>query len=239
MSARITAVSAFFLKAPVARSFSASAVRGSHTHRTAVLVRVDAGGTSGWGETFPALGSPSEPILEHVRTVLAPALLGGEALAVRDLNLTMRRASRGMGTGAIRGISAIDVALWDLRGRLLGQPVCGLLGARPGASFPAVATAVFYPAEADDPAPRVDEARGHAAAGFRGVKVKVGGLSPERDLAHVEAIRHALPDGVMLCTDANSGYPLRTALQMARGLAALGTYWFEEPIPIDDVEGYR
>jgi D-galactarolactone cycloisomerase len=230
MTASIAAISAFLLQAPVVRSFSASAVRGGHTHRKAVLVRVDAGGVSGWGETFPALGSPSEPILEHIRTVLAPALLDGDPLAVRDLNTAMRRASRGMGTGAIRGISALDIALWDLRGRLLGQPVCRLLGAQPGATFPTVATAVFYPPEADDPGPRVDDARRHVAAGLRAVKVKIGGLSPERDLAHVEQIRRALPEDVMLCADANSGYALRTALHVARGL---------EAFPIEDVEGYR
>jgi D-galactarolactone cycloisomerase len=241
MRARITAVSALLLKAPVTAAFSASAVRGRHTARTAILVRLDTdAGTSGWGETFPALGSPPEVILDSIRTVLGPRLLGADPLPVRDLNAEMRRAARGMGTGVMRGISALDIALWDLRGRLLGQPVCRLLGASPNGRFPAVATAVFY-ASPDTAAvqPRVEAALRHRAAGFRGIKVKVGGLDPARDLEHVERIRAALPDDVMLCADANSGYLLRTALVVARGLAALRTYWFEEPIAIDDLEGYK
>ena len=241
MRARVTSVSAFLLKAPVTDAFSASAVRGRHTHRTAILVRLDTdAGVSGWGETFPALGSPPEAILDSVRGVLAPRLIGADPLPVRDLNAEMRRVARGMGTGVMRGISALDIAAWDLRGRLLGQPVCRLLGASPNGKFPAVATAVFYASpDAAAVEPRVEAATRYRAMGFRGVKVKVGGLDPTRDLEHIAKIRAALPDDVMLCADANSGYLLRTALVVARGLAALRTYWFEEPIVIDDVEGYK
>jgi len=241
MGARVTSVSTFLLKAPVTAAFSASAVRGRHTSRTAILVRLDTdAGVSGWGETFPALGSPPEAILDSVRGVLAPRLIGADPLPVRDLNAEMRRAARGMGTGVMRGISALDIAAWDLRGRLLGQPVCRLLGASPNGKFPAVATAVFYASpDAASVEPRVEAATRYRAMGFRGVKVKVGGLDPTRDLEHIAKIRAALPDDVMLCADANSGYLLRTALVVARGLAALRTYWFEEPIVIDDVEGYK
>ncbi len=241
MPARVTSVSVFLLKAPVTAAFSASAVRGRHTYRTAILVRLDTdAGVSGWGETFPALGSPPEAILDSVRSVLAPRLIGADPLPVRDLNAEMRRAARGMGTGVMRGISALDIAAWDLRGRLLGQPVCRLLGASPNGKFPAVATAVFYASpDAASVEPRVEAAARYRAMGFRGVKVKVGGLDPTRDLEHVAKIRGALPDDVMLCADANSGYLLRTALVVARGLAALRTYWFEEPIAIDDIEGYK
>lgn len=240
MPARIAAVSVYLLKARVAAMFSASAVRGGHTHRAAILVRVESdAGLSGWGETFPALGSPPETILETLRSVLAPALLGADPLPVRELNARLRRAARGLGTGAMRAISALDVAVWDLRGRLLDQPVCGLLGVSPTGRFPAVATAVFYGPEPADAGPRVEAACRHAEAGFKGIKIKVGGLSPSQDLEHAERIRGVLPDGVMFCADANSGYLPRTALTVAQGLAALGTYWFEEPIPIEDVEGYR
>lgn len=240
MSARVVAVTAILLKSPVSTVFSASAIRGNHTHRMAVLVRLDTdAGVQGWGETFPALGSPPEAILETVRTVLGPRVLGLDPIAIRDVNIDLRHAARGMGTGVMRGISALDIALWDLRGRLLGQPVCRLLGASPGSSFPAVATAVFYSQDPIDTGPRLETAMRCQEMGFRGIKVKVGALSPDQDLNHVEKIRQMLPNDVMVCADANSGYLLRTALTVARGLASLGTYWFEEPIPIHDVEGYR
>lgn len=240
MSARVVAVTAILIKSPVGAVFSASAMRGSHTHRMAVLLRLDTdAGVQGWGETFPALGSPPEAILENVRTVLGPRVLGIDPIPIRDVNIDLQHATRGMGTGVMRGISALDIALWDLRGKLLGQPVCRLLGARPGRHFPAVATAVFYGQDPSDTGPRLEAAMRYRDMGFRGIKVKVGGLSPDQDLSHVEKIRRMLPTSVMLCADANSGYLQRTALTVARGLAALGTYWFEEPIPIHDVEGYR
>src|SRR3970040_7585 len=88
---RVTAVSAFLLKVPVTAAFSASAVRGSHTHRTAIFVRLDTdAGVSGWGETFPALGSPPEAVLDSVRSVLAPRLIGADPLPVRDLKREKR-----------------------------------------------------------------------------------------------------------------------------------------------------
>jgi D-galactarolactone cycloisomerase len=240
MPARIVAVSAYSLKAPVAERFSASVQRGHHTHRTAILVRIDTdAGVSGWGETFPALGSSPAILLETLRTVLAPWLLGVDPLPVREIHAGLRRAARGLGAGAVRAISALDIALWDLRGRLLGLPVCTLLGGGTHRRFPAVATAVFYGPDPADAGPRVETALRYREAGFKGIKIKVGGLSPDQDLAHVTRIRSALPAEVMVCVDANSGYLLRTALAVARGLAALGTYWFEEPIPLEDIEGYR
>jgi D-galactarolactone cycloisomerase len=143
-----------------------------------------------------------------------------------------------MGTSAQRLVSAVDTALWDLRGHILGQSAARLLGGRSVGRFPAVATAVFYPPEADAQSTRVDVARKLADEGFKAVKVKVGGLPPARDIAHVLAIREALPPDVMVCVDANSGYLPRTALAVGRQLSGANVYWFEEPIAIDDVRGY-
>jgi D-galactarolactone cycloisomerase len=214
---RIERVAVYFLRAPVRQAFSASAVRGRHTHRTAILVRLDTDeGLSGWGETFPALASPPGPILEVLRGVLAPAVLGADPLLIREVNTRLRQAVRGMGTGVWRALSALDVALWDLRGRALRQPVCQLLGVRPGGQFPAVATAVFYGPEPSDLAPRLEVTALYRERGFCGIKIKVGGLSPAADLHHAEGIRSQLPSDVMLCADANSGYALRTAPRAGR-----------------------
>jgi D-galactarolactone cycloisomerase len=239
VSPRVTAVTSYLVEAPVQQSFSASAVRGKHTNRSAVLVRVAAeGGEVGWGETFPTLSSPGSSLLRDLGDVLSPALIGRDPLAPGDAIAAVQRAARGMGTSAQRLVSAVDVALWDLRGRILGQSVARLLGGRSAGRFPAVATAVFYPPEADDLAARVEIARRLADDGFRAVKVKVGGLPPMRDVAHVLAIRQALSADVMVCMDANSGYLPRTALAVGRHLTGANIYWFEEPVAIDDVDGY-
>jgi D-galactarolactone cycloisomerase len=236
---RITSVTSYLVEAPVQQSFSASAVRGKHTGRSAVLVRVQCdSGKIGWGETFPTLTSPGRSLLRDLGEVLSPALIGQDPLAPGEALAAVQRAARGMGATAQRLVSAVDVALWDLRGRILGQSVARLLGGRSSGRFPVVATAVFYPPDADDLSARVEVARKLADEGFRAVKVKVGGLPPTRDVAHVLAIRQALPLDVMVCVDANSGYLPRTALAVGRRLSGADIYWFEEPVAIDDVDGY-
>lgn len=232
----ISAVEVYPLRAEVAEPFSASVAVGSHTHRTVFLVRVLAtDGTEGWGETRGSLKS-----LAHVvRTALTPVIVGQDALATRDRWRELSRAARDLGDIGARALSAVDMALWDLRGRALGVPVAELLGGRAEGRFPAVATAVFYPPRKEDAGPRVDLARRYGDEGFRAIKMKIGGLSPAADLRHVAAIRDAIGETRMLAVDANTAYTMPLALRMAHGLADLQVHWFEEPLSLDDVAGYR
>ena len=113
----------------------------------------------------------------------------------------------------VAAISAIDIALWDLRGKLLGQPVSVLLGGRRRERVKVYATGMYF-IETDDLAGKLaDEAQMYAAQGFRAVKMKVG-LGVETDLRHTRAVRRAIGDDVDLMVDANHGYSLNEALRL-------------------------
>jgi D-galactarolactone cycloisomerase len=232
---KIATVDVFPLRAEVAEPFSASVAVETHTQRSIFLVRVRSDeGVEGWGES-----RGSAKLLRAAVSALTPALLGQDPLLTRDRWQALRRGARDLGSIGARAMSALDMALWDLKGRALGRSVADLLGARSEGQFPAVATAIFYPPKKDDPERRAALAAEYVAGGFRAVKVKVGGLSPARDLAHVAAIREAVGSQTMLAVDANCGYTRRTAVQMAPKLAEAGVHWFEEPLPLDDVAGYH
>jgi D-galactarolactone cycloisomerase len=232
---KISGVDAFPVQARAEIPFAASVAVGTHTFRSSLLVRVQTDdGLEGWGETH----GPLEVLAVGVEKALAPALLGKDPLPTRRRWQDMQQAARLLRAGLIRGISAVDMALWDIKGQILGQPIAVLLGAAPGGRFPAEGNSIFYPSQGDPIGARVEWAQRFAAAGFRGIKVKIGGLSPDEDLRHVAAIREALDPSVMLAVDANCGYETRTAIYMAQRLAALGVYWFEEPLPLEDVAGF-
>src|SRR5690606_13229311 len=133
-----------------------------------------------------------------------------------------------------RAYSAIDTAMWDLKGRVLGQSVSEMLGARADGRFPAVATAIFYGNPVEDLGFRIDMTMRQVEAGFQGVKLKIGGVDPRTDLQHVERLRAEVPDQVMLAVDANSGCTPRTSAVYGRALQDMGVYWLEEPMPLED-----
>lgn len=236
----ITQIDIIEVIAAIDAPFTASVVRGKHTQRKAVLVKLtNDGGLIGWGETFQALAGPQSALIGVMRDVVAPLAIGHDEFEIAEFWRRARQAGRGYGDLLTRAASAFDMAFWDLKGKVLGQSVSTMLGASPTGSFPAVATAIFYGADAGDLAFRESSVRAQLDAGYTAIKLKIGGLEPSADLRHVERIREITPDDVVLAVDANSGCLPRTAGMLARGMEDLGIYWFEEPFPTGDVESYR
>ena len=200
--------------------------------RPMLLVRVtDAGGASGWGEVwcnFPGVGAEHRARL--IDSVLAPLLVGrtfeDAAAAFRELTaatevLALQCAEPGPFAQAIAGL---DTALWDLSGRLAGAPLWRLLGGTEP-SFGVYASGL------NPQAPEVLAARRHAE-GYRAFKLKIG-FGAERDLANLAALRETLGPDVRLMVDANQGWSLDAALDMAPRLEAFGLDWLEEPLRAD------
>jgi D-galactarolactone cycloisomerase len=236
----ITQIDIIEVIAAIDAPFTASVVRGKHTQRKAVLVRLTTdAGLTGWGETFQALAAPQSPLIAVMRDVVAPLALGRNELEIAEFWREARQVGRGYGDLLIRAASAFDMALWDLKGKTLGQSLSTMLGAAPTGSFPAVATAIFYGADAGDLGFRESSVQQQLDAGYSAIKLKVGGLEPHADLRHIERLRAITPDEVMLAVDANSGCLPRTAGMLARGMEDLGIYWFEEPFPTGDTDSYR
>lgn len=198
---------------------------------TLVLVRINAGGASGIGYTYADTATAA-----LIRDKLAPLLHGRDALSINARWQDMAIAIRNLGRPGIcsMAISAVDVALWDLKGKLLNVSLAALLGpARP--AIPVYGSGGFtsYAEE------RLQRQLGDwANSGMRYVKMKIG-RDPAHDLARVRAAREAIGPGAELFVDANGSYTRKQALAFAHDFAQHDVTWFEEPVSSDDLAGLR
>ena len=194
-----------------------------------VVVHARAGGRAGLGYSYahPAAG-------EVVATVLSEVVAGRDAFATPAAWQAMAVAVRNIGRPGIASsaIAATDMALWDLKARLLGLPLVDLLGrAREGIAVYGSGGFTSYGL------PRLREQLGAwAAAGMCFVKMKIG-REPKRDPERVAAARDAIGPEVELFVDANGAFAPSEARGTARRLEGLGVTWFEEPVSSDDLAG--
>jgi L-alanine-DL-glutamate epimerase-like enolase superfamily enzyme len=209
---------------------------GRAVKRDAVVVRVTTDdGLTGWGEAHH--GRAPGSVAHLINTTLRQLVLGMEAsdvVGVWARVYKMQLGSHGMGAAAAIGLSGIDMALWDLRGKAAGWPLYRLLG---GASRPIPAYAGGVSLGWQEPASLVEEARALVAQGYRALKLRIGD-TPERDLERVAAVRKALGDDLVILTDANTGYTVGDARRAIPGLDAHGVGWLEEPFPAHDHRSY-
>jgi D-galactarolactone cycloisomerase len=205
--------------------------------RTALLVEVVTDdGRSGWGEAYGPPG-PSRAIVDEL---YAPRLLGRDPLDAAVLWEECYALTRDYGrTGfPVAALSAVDIALWDLRGQALGQPVAKLLGGVFRPRLHAYATGLYRHDVADNARALAEEAGGYAAEGFQAMKLKVG-FGVEEDLRNVRAVREAIGPERRLMVDANHAYDAMTAVRLGRLMEPCDIGWFEEPVVPEDLEGYR
>ena len=211
--------------------------------RTATLVRVAASdGTVGWGECW----GPVAGTVETVEEVLAPHVLGEDPREVERLYDRLYDAGRATYQTVVPlpAISGIDLALWDLAGKLRGEPVSTLLGGARREAVRPYATGHYFP-QVDDVEDVyesvVEEATANADA-LGAIKLKTGlsllGYGPGEDVELVRRVREAVGPDVTVMVDANYAYDRTDARRVGRALAAEGVHWFEEPVAPEDVEGY-
>jgi len=135
----------------------------------------------------------------------------------------------------IAAMSGVDIALWDIIGKALGQPLYKVLGAYRD-TVPAYAAGGYYQ-EGKSLTDLADEMRHYVDMGYRAVKMKVGGVPWREDVERVRVVRDAIGDGVDLMVDANGAWDAPTALRFGRAIAEYEPYWFEEPVPPTDLRG--
>jgi L-alanine-DL-glutamate epimerase-like enolase superfamily enzyme len=143
---------------------------------------------------------------------------------------------QGIRPQVLAAIAGIDIALWDIKGKVAEQPIYKLLGGNN--SVPCYASGGYYYREGDEVGHLVDEMTGYVRdQGYSAVKMKVGGLPLEGDTARVRAVRESLPD-VKIMLDANGAYDVRSAIEAASAFEPFDIYWFEEPVHwYDSVRG--
>lgn len=196
-----------------------------------VVVRVTAGGTSGLGYTYAdrAAAALVDSLLKEVVADRDAMDVGGAWHAMKH-----RIRNQGQAGVAAMAISAVDVALWDLKARLLDLPLATLLG-RVRDAVPIYGSGGFtsYTVE------RLQtQLRAWTGAGIPRVKMKVG-QRPSEDMERVRAARDAIGADAELFVDGNGAYDRKQALAYAEGYRELGVGWFEEPVPASDLEGLR
>lgn len=139
----------------------------------------------------------------------------------------------------LRALSTVDIAIWDLEGKLVGLPLAHLLGVCQD-PVPAYASGGYYFDDRDPVAEIEEEVAVWAEAGYTAMKLKVGGAPLEVDLKRLKAFRNVVGDGPKLMLDANNAWrDWRTALRAIRRMEGFDLEWIEEPLPPDDVEGHR
>jgi galactonate dehydratase len=199
-----------------------------------VLVRIVADdGTEGWGEALAPVGP--EVVAAIVDRLLAPLLLGRDAASPRAnwffLRSLMRERGHLVGHQA-DALAALDIALWDLYGRISGRRVADLLGGALREVVPAYVSGL--PRDTDEA--RAELARDFAERGAQRFKLHLG-LGVSRDLEVVDAVQAAVPDA-RIAVDAHWAYDLAGAAALCEGLEARGAWFVEAPLAPEDVVGH-
>src|SRR5437868_5300310 len=227
MDATVQKVEARAYRVPTERPESDGTLEWSAT--TLVTCHLTAGAFQGFGYTYADAGAAA-----FIDRVLAPLVRGEDPFATRALLSKLVRHARNAGFtgGAAMALSAVDVALWDLKAKLLGVSLVKLLG-QAHAKVPAYGSGGFTSLSPRELERQLGD---WAAQGLRAVKMKVGrdpGADPER----VRLARAAVGPEVTLMVDANGAYTAKEALALADRFAESGVLWFEEPVSSDDLEG--
>jgi L-alanine-DL-glutamate epimerase-like enolase superfamily enzyme len=202
----------------------------------ALLVTLD-GGDGLVGESYLfANGTSQLKAMEEMVLSLRPLVLGADADLSEALWRQMWRAINFYGHKgiAVFALSAIDMALWDLRGKRAGLPIHRLLGAC-RTSVPTYASGGLWLGHPVDEL--VAEARSFVAAGFRAMKMRLGRPRLEEDVERVAAVRQAIGTDIVLMADANQGLTVDHAIRLGRRLEEFNLAWFEEPVPAYDLAG--
>jgi D-galactarolactone cycloisomerase len=199
-----------------------------------VLVRVEADtGQVGWGEALAPVG-PSV-VAAAIDDLLAPQLVGADPLRVRPVSSALRELMRERGHlvgHQADALAAVDIALWDLAGRILETSVDTLLGGAFADPVPVYVSGLPLPTDGE----RAELARDWVGRGARAVKLHLGhGVAA--DLATYDAVAAAASD-LRIAIDAHWAYDRADAIRLGRGLDERGALFFEAPLAPEDLAGH-
>ncbi|WP_315638188.1 MULTISPECIES: mandelate racemase/muconate lactonizing enzyme family protein [Microbacterium] len=232
--AKITKVRTDLYRVPLTTRLSDS-THGDMDDFELVVVRVtDADGATGMGYTY-TVNAGGHAVARMVDPYLCDVLVGEDADRIEALwqKMWWHLHYAGRGGHVTSAISAVDIALWDLKGRRLGQPLWRVFGGY-DPEVPVYAGGIDLQFSVPQLLAQADAFR---AQGFRAIKMKVGRDELREDLLRVEAMREHLGDGFPLMVDANMRWSADRAIAAARELRAFDLVWLEEPVIPDDLPG--
>ena len=249
---RIKSVKAHWVRIPIEEDRQHVSDFGRLRTFDAAILRMETeDGIVGWGEGKNAAGSAGEyaALVHLLNAEFGPRLIGRDASEITPIWESLYNGVRSEGAAArghvmpelsrrgltLAAISAIDIALWDIRGKALGQPVWALLGGRSAERLPAYASGGWADADGigDQLLSYVEQ------GGFGAVKMRVGSMDgkPHVSADRVRAARKALGPGIDLMVDAHGTFTVAEAKRFAALAADCDLAWFEEPVTADDHDG--
>jgi len=235
MSSKIQKIDVQLFNVPLAEVLT-DAKHGAHTHFeliTATITLED--GSEGTGYTYTG-GKGGRAIVAMIEHDLKPMLIGKDGAQIEDLYDAMEWHIHYVGRGGIASfaISAVDIALWDIRCKKLGEPLWKVAG---GANKTCKAYCggidLLFPLEK-----LLDNMRGYLAKGYNAVKIKIGRDNLDEDIERIKAVREFVGDEVTFMVDANYSMSVEKAIEAANRFKQYNIYWFEEPIIPDNYKGF-
>jgi L-alanine-DL-glutamate epimerase-like enolase superfamily enzyme len=237
---KITGLETDLLRLPPA-PFTGDAIHDFGAASGGVVVRVltDAGIT-GWGHTsFAAIaGAPRvvQTILEHE---IKPLLMGQDPAFPKKIRADLWRALEYQGMQGLTqfALSVTDIAIWDILGKAAGMPVYKMLGAYRD-RMPAYAMCGWYRENDKDHSQYKTTINETLEQGYRAFKVKVGKYGLDDDVERIEVGRKTAGKDIRIMVDANQVFTRPEALRRGKVYQQLGCFWFEEPLPPYDLDGF-
>ncbi len=231
----ITAIETRLFHIPLAEVL-VDAKHGDHHFFELITVTVRlADGSEGTGYTYTG-GKGGHAIVAMIDHDLAPFLIGQQAENVEDLYEAMQWHVHYVARGGIASfaISAVDIALWDLRGKRTGQPLWQMAGGA-GRSCKAYCGGIDL---GFDLPKLLSSVQGYLDRGFNGVKIKIGQPTLAEDVDRIKAVRELIGPDIAFMVDANYAMSVPQAIAAAEAFAPFNLLWFEEPTIPDDYAGY-
>lgn len=235
MANSINSIRARLFEVPLPEVLS-DAKHGDHTHFELVTATITLDdGSEGTGYTYTG-GKGGHAIKAMIEHDLAPALIGKDGEDIEDIYDFTEWHIHYVGRGGISSfaISAIDIALWDIRCKQAGKPLWKMAG---GTSDRCKAYCggidLQFPLEK-----LLDNIRGYLASGYNAVKIKIGRENLDEDIERIKAVRELIGPDVTFMVDANYSMSVEKAIEAANRFKQYDIFWFEEPTLPDDYTGY-
>ena len=231
----ITKLESRLFRVPLAEVLT-DAMHGDHTHFEIVTVTIElADGSSGTGYTYTG-GKGGMSIKAMIDHDFAPALLGRDGSSPEKISKFLEWHIHYVGRGGIASfaMSAVDIALWDVRCERAGQPLWKMAG---GADN--TCKAYFGGIDLNYPLPKLlSSISGYLGAGANAVKIKVGRDNLDEDIERVAAVRKHIGSDITFMVDANYSMSVEKAIRAGNAFKQHDILWFEEPTLPDDYDGF-
>lgn len=234
-STKIAKIASSLYAVPLSEVLS-DAKHGDHTHFELLIVTVELeNGLRGEGYTYTG-GRGGRAIKAMVDHDLAPVLVGKDATQIEQLSEFMEYHIHYVGRGGIASfaISAVDIALWDIRCRSMAKPLCQVAGGF-AASTKAYCGGIDLNFSLEKLLTNIE---GYLSRGFNGVKIKIGQPELDQDIERIREVRSLIGPDIVFMVDANYSMSVDQAIAAANRFQKYDIYWFEEPTLPDDYLGF-